>query len=367
MPTNDNISGEIPSIPNPRVGWVDVVKGISIFLVVMMHSTLGVQNALGEASWMGQIVEFARPFRIPCFMLVSGLFLHRSINTNWPQYFDRKILHFIYFYLLWVAIQVVIKTPAWMGEGQTLSEIFSFYLMTFVQPFGTLWFIYLLPIFYFATRLLRNFNWKIVLGAALILQILPIHTGSILIDEFASRYVYFFIGYQFHRHFFDWATLSIKKTALIVILLALWFVTNAWFTNALTPQFLLNIVNTSPAGPIAKFSDLPLISLALAIAGSLAMITLGAIIMQVKSLSFMRWVGQRSIVVYLAFFLPMAISRILLIKFADDILSTGTIAAIVTISAAIGPLIFYWFIKKIGYGMFLFERPAIAKNSPVLN
>ena len=84
------LSNPVPH--STRMGWVDVVKGMSIFLVVMMHSTLGVQNITGEMSWMGQIVEFARPFRIPCFMLVSGLFLHRSINSEWRGYFDRKIL-----------------------------------------------------------------------------------------------------------------------------------------------------------------------------------------------------------------------------------------------------------------------------------
>ena len=65
---------KIDDASTSRVGWVDVVKGMSIFLVVMMHSTLGVQIAAGETGWMGTIVEFARPFRIPCFMLISGLF-----------------------------------------------------------------------------------------------------------------------------------------------------------------------------------------------------------------------------------------------------------------------------------------------------
>ena len=351
----------IRTIQSTRVGWVDVVKGMSIFLVVMMHSTLGVQNITGEMSWMGQIVEFARPFRIPCFMLVSGLFLNRSINSNWRGYFDRKILHFVYFYLMWVAIQVIIKTPTWMGEGQSLVEILKLYLMTFVQPFGTLWFIYMLPVFYLVTRLLRNFSWKWVLAAALILQFLPIHTGSILIDEFASRYVYFFIGYQFYDKLFEWADYCINNPLMVAFALLAWFGANAWLTQMLPPQSVVDLINTSPAGPIAKISDLPLISFALAIAGSFAMIALGAMIMQVKRLGFMRWVGQRSIVVYLAFFLPMAITRIILFKFAGDTLSTGTIAALVTMAAAIGPLIFYWLVKKTGLGMFLFERPQFAR------
>ena len=36
-----------------RVDWVDVAKGICIIMVVMMHSTLGVEKAAGAPGWMG--------------------------------------------------------------------------------------------------------------------------------------------------------------------------------------------------------------------------------------------------------------------------------------------------------------------------
>ncbi len=344
-----------------RVGWVDIVKGMSIFLVVMMHSTLGVQNAVGETSWMGAIVEFARPFRIPCFMLVSGLFLHKTINGDWPRFLDRKILHFAYFYILWVALQVIVKTPAWMGEGQSAGEILTTYITTFVQPFGTLWFIYLLPVFYLVTRLLRNTDWRIVLAGALLLQILPIHTGSTLIDEFASRYIYFFIGYLFYARFFDWAQYATKYPLKILALLATWIAVNLYLVLTPMADFLTMLAVPTGAGSILKLADLPLVSLALALAGTLAMIAVGALILQIKWLSFMRWVGEHSIVIYLAFFLPMGISRVVLLKFGSEYLSTGTIAAIVTLSAALGPIVFYWLVKLTGWGKFLFERPEFAR------
>ena len=344
-----------------RVNWVDVVKGMSIFLVVMMHSTLGVQIAVGETSWMGNIVEFARPFRIPCFMLISGLFLHRSINGEWISYLDRKIVHFVYFYVLWVTIQIIVKTPAWMGEGLSLADVFQVYLKTFVQPFGTLWFIYMLPVFYLVTRLLRNVDWKILLGGAILLQILPIHTGATLIDEFASRYVYFVIGYLFYEQIFAFSAICAKRLGMVALFIAGWFVLNALLTNSLLPQQFHYLFHPTGAGPIGKLADLPLISLGSGILGCLAMIATGVAIMQFKAMAFMRWVGEHSIVVYLVFFLPMGVSRIILLKFAGDVLSTGMIAAIVTICAASGPIIFYWFLRKTGFGMFLFERPNIAR------
>ena len=50
-----------------RVGWVDYAKGFCIVMVVMMHSTLGVEQAAGATSFMGAVVAFAKPFRMPDF------------------------------------------------------------------------------------------------------------------------------------------------------------------------------------------------------------------------------------------------------------------------------------------------------------
>ena len=60
-----------------RVDWVDYAKGICIIMVVMMHSTLGVEKAAGREGWMHAFVDVRSPFRMPDFFLISGLFLAR--------------------------------------------------------------------------------------------------------------------------------------------------------------------------------------------------------------------------------------------------------------------------------------------------
>ena len=95
-----------------RVDWVDYAKGFCIVLVVMMHSTLGVENAAGSEGWLHTVVAFAKPFRMPDFFLISGLFLAQVIDRDWRTYLDRKVVHFAYFYLLWTAIQFAFKAPA---------------------------------------------------------------------------------------------------------------------------------------------------------------------------------------------------------------------------------------------------------------
>ena len=169
--------------PSARIDWVDYAKGLCIILVVMMHSTLGVEKATGEISWMHNVVEWARPFRMPDFFLISGLFLARVIDRDWLTYLDRKVLHFAWFYVLWVAIQFAFKAPAALLHGDTAA--LAPFAMAWIEPFGTLWFIYLLPVFFVTTKALRTVPAPLLLAVAAALEIAPIHTGWTLVDEFA--------------------------------------------------------------------------------------------------------------------------------------------------------------------------------------
>src|SRR6059058_4777372 len=80
-----------PTAPStPRIDWVDYAKGICIVMVVMMHSVLGVEAAAGETGFMHALVAFAKPFRMPDFFLISGLFLAVVIDRDWRTSLDRK-------------------------------------------------------------------------------------------------------------------------------------------------------------------------------------------------------------------------------------------------------------------------------------
>src|SRR5947209_7161346 len=185
----------------PRIDWVDYAKGICIVMVVMMHSVLGVEAAAGEAGFMHALVAFAKPFRMPDFFLISGLFLACVIDRDWRTYLDRKVVHFAYFYVLWVTIQFAFKAPAFAGE-MGWGGVLGLYLEAFVQPFGTLWFIYLLPIFFVTTKLLRHIPLLAIWVVAASFEIAHVQTGLVIVDEFAVRFVYFYTGYVLAPHLF---------------------------------------------------------------------------------------------------------------------------------------------------------------------
>ncbi len=336
---NKRIKGfPMPDTTAPRIDWVDYAKGFCIILVVMMHSTLGVEAAFGKEGWTHAFVEFAKPFRMPDFFLISGLFLARVIDRNWREYSDKKVIHFAYFYVLWLTIQIMVKSPLYIDNP---SLILHHYLYAFIQPFGTMWFIYLLPIFFVVTKLARRVPAIVIFFLAAALEIAPIETGSVLIDEFAARYVYFFLGYQAAKHIFTIAKWAQEHAGLALAGLALWALVNGYAV-------------------MAGVSELPGISLALGLIGAVAVVTFSALLAKLRLMSFLRYAGQNSIVIYLAFFLPMAATRTFFLK-TDLIADIGVITLIVTAMGVVLPLILHRFVKRSRTGLFLFERPDWAR------
>jgi uncharacterized membrane protein YcfT len=319
-----------------RIDWVDYAKGICIVMVVMMHSVLGVELAAAQTGFMHLVVMFAKPFRMPDFFLISGLFLSVVIARDWRTYLDRKVVHFAYFYLLWVTIQFGFKAPSFAAET-SWSHVGFLYLESFIEPFGTLWFIYLLPIFFVVTKLTRKMPPLVVLTVAAALEMAHVLTGWTVIDEFGARFVYFYSGYLFAPYVFALSDRARARPALALAGLALWAVVN---------------------GSLVGFgaSEWPLVSLALGLAGACAIIVTGTLLARMQWLNFLRYCGEHSIVIYLAFFLPMAATRTLLLR-SGLIPDIGTVSLIVTVVGVVGALAI-WRIALALHANFLFERPA---------
>jgi uncharacterized membrane protein YcfT len=321
--------------PPVRVDWVDYAKGICIVMVVMMHSVLGVELAAGQTGFMHPLVAFAKPFRMPDFFLISGLFLSLVIDRDWRTYLDRKVVHFAYFYVLWVTIQFAFKAPAFAAET-SWARAGLLYLESFIEPFGTLWFIYLLPVFFVVTKATRRLPPLLIWTIAALLEMAHIVTDWTVIDEFCARFVYFYTGYLFAGQVFALSYRVRTRPEIALLALALW---------ALVDGSLVK----------SGFSEWPLVSLALGLAGACAIVTLGTLLAQAQWLKSLRFCGEHSIVIYLAFFLPMAATRTLLLR-SGIIADVGIMSLVVTLVALVGALAIWRVALKMG-ARFLFERP----------
>jgi uncharacterized membrane protein YcfT len=334
----DAFAGRTAAAPVPeRVGWVDYAKGFCIVMVVMMHSTLGVEQAAGETGWLHALVAFARPFRMPDFFMISGLFLAQVIDRNWRTYLDRKLVHFAYFYLLWTAIQFAVKAPGIAHEHGLAGAAWA-YLGSFWEPFGTLWFIYLLPVFFVTAKLVRELRVPPILVwlAAAALQMAPIATGWTVIDEFAGRFVFFYSGYLLAPRIFALASGAQGQPEAAIAGLAAWALLNGVLV-------------------FHGLAELPLVSLGLGLIGAVAVVLISALMAKSDLFKPLRYCGRNSIVIYLAFFLPMAASRALLLK-TGWIADLGAVSALVTLAGVLGALALFWMVRDTPLH-FLFARP----------
>lgn len=326
------------SVSKSRVDWVDAVKGLTIILVVMQHTTYGNANVFAQSPDMFlRLVEWAQPFRMPLFFLVAGLFAQKALAAPMRSFLDGKILHFAYFYLLWSLIQIGLKmmVPHDGGTSVTANDL----VMALVEPFGILWFIYVLALFFATMRLARHVRPAIMLAFAFTLFMARPQTGWMLPDEFAHRFIFFVSGVYGAPRIFemaDWALSHARRATLL-------------------SAAMLAIVALVVFSGLVQHSMLELMA---GYAGALATIMLVALLTSIKRSQALAYVGARSLAIYLAFFIPMAGSRIVLGKLG---MTNADLATLIAIMLGVAlPLIAYRVTSGTALA-FLFNRPDSCK------
>ncbi len=327
-----------PRVASPRVDWVDVAKGACIILVVMFHTVNHYVEATGSAGWMQAIVDFSKPFRMPDFFLISGLFLSRTINAPLPQYIDRKVVHFAYFYLLWLGITLALTDLDVLRADPAAWA--SLYVSNIIQPVGVLWFAHMLAVFFIAARLLRHApQWAVILSAVA-LQVAHqggwIDTPSYIANRFMEYFGYFFIGYAAHRLVFDFAE-GVRANRLASL-------------SALGAWFIANLLMTS-----SDLAHLPVAGFVTGLVGALAIVAMASLVTDSRWAALLRYCGKHSIVIYLTFFFPMTI-LIRAITSRELIADAGIACAVIIALSVLAPLAFHWAIRRTPL-IALYQRP----------
>jgi uncharacterized membrane protein YcfT len=277
---------------------------------------------------------------MPDFFLISGLFLGRVIDRPWRVYLDKKVIHYLYFFVLWTLIFYLARIGAlhlglFHGEEEAGSLAYKL-----IEPFAMLWFIQMLPIFFLATRLLRPVPAWVILPVAALLQVFPLSEAfrPTMAVHFCERYVYFYVGYRFARAFFDLAARAQARRVLACLGLAAWIVVN----EALV---------------LKGYAASPGISLTLGVAGAMGVITAGALLQEVRGTAWLRYLGRNSLVIYLGFYLPMLLDLALARRFQGFLLDPGTLGLFISTTSALAALTLFWVTRNSRLA-FLFARPA---------
>ncbi|MCE5288664.1 MAG: acyltransferase family protein [Nocardiaceae bacterium] len=154
-------------ISTTRVPWVDVAKGTSIVLVVLLHST---NFLLGHnlASWFWDgFNTFLEPIRMPLFFLASGLFAQNILKTSWRAVVRKRIALFVWLYVLWIVIRFTYFTllPSTVSTGEIGNPWMM--LQALFVPNSGLWFLYALALYAVLAKVLAYGGMRLSMGVGL--------------------------------------------------------------------------------------------------------------------------------------------------------------------------------------------------------
>jgi fucose 4-O-acetylase-like acetyltransferase len=192
--------------PANRMDWIDLVKGTSVVLVVLMHASLTLPQVAGDSTaatiynGAGNLLE---PLRMPVFFLVSGMLAAGAVHRGWSAN-RRRTWGIGYLYVLWTLLLALV-TVVILGQGSPL-DTFAAMPGTLAVAASGYWYLYALVLFFVIARVTRTFPPILVVGAAAVLNVLrplsgdalsavlePLHPGS-LAPTMAVNLVFFLVG-----------------------------------------------------------------------------------------------------------------------------------------------------------------------------
>jgi uncharacterized membrane protein YcfT len=323
-----------------RHEWMDYAKGICIVAVVTLYTTNHVQPVLGSAPWMQWWVEFAHPFRMPDFFFISGLLLGRVIDRPWRSYADKKLVHYLYFFVVWTLIYFVARVAIGHVRGSGTDLWREFVKVSTHGPFAMLWFIQMLPFYFLLTRLLRRVPWPLVLPLAVLWYLAPIDTPWMQVDRAGDRFVFFYAGYVFAAQAFAFARWVGRNAALALPGLAAWALLNGALVFSGAAQY---------GG----------VSLSLGMLGAFAVIAVAALLHARGWAGWLRYCGEHSLPIYLGFFIPMSalMSAALALQRHTGLPLDPGLLALLLAAASIVVALAAWRAARRTPLAFLYERP----------
>lgn len=305
--------------PQGRVGWVDVVKGLTIMLVVLWH-TIG-HNSRSPFFSAG-LVEFNNCLillRMPLFFFVAGFFVEKSLVLTWRDFLGRKVVPFLWLYLLWSELRPLstdIPWDLWRGVQPDVHFIFQ----VLHAPGRTIWFIYALVLVFLAMRLTVAFpRWTVIvlsIGAYCVAVADGEHRNQGFFERVVELFPFFVLG-SMAFPFLDRHAGRVR-----------W-----WYLSALVPFFMLSPRVLDMVG--LAFSP---IKLGMSVWGIGCGLVVGILVQRLDRLgAAIHYLGRHSLEIYLLHFWPVFVAKTLIR--GDQVLPGWLLVAVVwlaSIAFAIG-------------------------------
>lgn len=185
-----------------RYHWIDVVKGLAIFLVVVGH--VGGIYGGESASWSFNVIHtFIYSFHMPLFMFVSGYLFTSSLNKDYKTTALSKLISYGVPYIVFSIVYWAMKAVGGAFVNNTVSIRDLFLIPLF--PLSFMWYIYALLIMVELTLLIGRRDKRVVLAVAVVCRIVwevlttakgftESWTNDLIVTDFINNYIWFALG-----------------------------------------------------------------------------------------------------------------------------------------------------------------------------
>lgn len=178
-----------------RKSWVDIAKGISIFLVILIHTVEGIFNAgIGTAGdlWKA-FVGIGYSFMVPVFFFFAGFF--RKTTGGMVSRIQKILKTLIYPYFLWSLIQFAIKYFLSSGNNALNLGDLSVILTNGFMQFWFLHALIIISLFDISLTFFRvSSQFRLVAALAAVLFGVPYFTTEVFTYGVWTSWIYFEIG-----------------------------------------------------------------------------------------------------------------------------------------------------------------------------
>ena len=224
------------------VVWIDAVKGFTISLVVFHHVYSGISSTVGFSDLVNQLYFLTSPVRMPLFFLIAGFFAKKAIDSDLKSFINTKVIHFLYFYILWSLI--IISFRAGLNDYANNEVSFSDSLMIMWKPTFTIWFLYSLLLAFVISKIIRRVPpiIQIAFAVAISAWTIQVNFGEnlALLERTLKLLPFFLIGTHYSLAIRTWVEQSNLNTILVCVSITL-------------PLGALTFLFSSPNHPLSYF------------------------------------------------------------------------------------------------------------------
>jgi uncharacterized membrane protein YcfT len=304
----------------PRVEWMDALRGMAIVLVVLDHSIYYIhEGGFTDLAVIDKVSDMLNPVRMPAMAFLSGLLLAPSLRKGARTYLWGKVDNVVWPFLVWAVIYKLVWIAAvpLTGTPHHLSDLLA---IAWAPP-GHLWYLrdlfafYVLHLALSRVSLPRTPMLFCAAAAAILLAALQ-ETGfnNGQGERFFFLFAFFTLG--------GW--LSDHPDRFEAIL------RNPWARTAASAFAVATVPATLAWGNMRyEWESTPFTTGAI---GLLALTAQG--LCRTPLSAGLRFLGRNSLMVYVGHWLIVAVSAMLVTRYAADL--NPTVMAIFVLVAGIG-------------------------------